>query len=88
MVISFPAFTCLQIQANVFAQNVGIGNATPQAKLHIKGGANVSQLIVDANSTQINTNPLIKLRKSDGTDLMWIHSDDSTNTFIGQNTGR
>jgi len=71
-----------------FAQNVGIGIITPASKLHIKGSADVSQLIIDANSTQSNTHPLIKFRKSDGTDLMWIHSDDVTNTFVGLNSGR
>ena len=70
------------------AQNVGIGTATPAARLHIKGNADTSQLVIDANSTQDNKRPLIRLRKSDGSDLLWIHSDDSTNIFIGKNTGR
>ncbi|MBK5285458.1 MAG: tail fiber domain-containing protein [Bacteroidia bacterium] len=67
--------------------NVGIGTVSPASKLHIKGTTNVSQLIIDANGTQSNTNPLIKLRKSTGADLMWIHSDDSSNVFIGRNAG-
>ena len=70
------------------AQNVGIGTMTPAAKLHIVGSVDTTQLILDANSTQSNTNPLIKLRKSDGSELMWIHSDSPFNTFIGLNTGR
>ena len=70
------------------AQNVGIGTNTPASKLHIKGSADASQLIIDANSTQNNTHPLIKFRNSNGTDLMWIHADDSSNTFVGLNTGR
>ena len=78
--ILFASFSC--------AQNVGIGTITPASKLHIKGSADASQLIIDANSTQSNTHPLIKLRKSDGTDLMWIHSDDITNSFLGLNAGR
>lgn len=65
-----------------FAQNVGIGTATPAARLHIKGNADTSQLVIDAHNTQDNKRPLIR-RKSDGTDLLWIHSDDSTNIFIG-----
>ncbi len=73
---------------NANSGNVGINAGSPLGKLHIKGSANASQFIVDANSSQSNTNPLIKLRKSDGTDLMWIHSDDSTNSFIGRNAGR
>jgi trimeric autotransporter adhesin len=68
--------------------NIGIGTAAPSAKLHIKGSADTSQLIIDAFSTQGNTRPLIKLRKSNGTDLLWIHSDDPLNTFIGLSAGR
>jgi len=69
------------------AQNIGIGILSPEAKLHIKGSVNVSQFIVEANITQSNLQPLIKMRKSDGTDLMWIHSDHSFNTFVGYNAG-
>ncbi|MEO7266194.1 MAG: tail fiber domain-containing protein [Ferruginibacter sp.] len=72
----------------VQAQNVGIGTPTPQARLHIKGNADTSQLLIDAHSTQGNLRPLIRLRKSDGSDLLWIHSDDSSNIFIGKNAGR
>src|SRR5450631_137718 len=74
--------------ASSYAQNVGIGTVTPASKLHIKGTADMTQLIIDANSTQSNTHPLIKLRNSAGADLMWIHSDDTSNTFIGRNAGR
>ncbi|CAN5686071.1 hypothetical protein BH10BAC3_BH10BAC3_37570 [soil metagenome] len=55
--------------------NVGIGTNTPAAKLHIKGNANTSQLIIDANATQSNTQPLIRLRDASGADLLDIHSD-------------
>ncbi|MEO5906769.1 MAG: hypothetical protein ABIQ11_08585, partial [Saprospiraceae bacterium] len=78
----------LQFQNIAFAQNVGIGIVAPLGKLHVVGTADFPQLIIDANSTQSNTNPLLKLRKSDGTDLMWLHSDDSTNCFFGLKTGR
>ncbi|MFH1120705.1 MAG: hypothetical protein V1775_12860 [Bacteroidota bacterium] len=70
------------------AGNVGIGIPAPAGKLHVKGTTDVSQLIIDANSTQSNTQPLLKLRKSNGTDLMWIHSDNINNVFIGENAGR
>ncbi|CAN5492828.1 hypothetical protein BH10BAC3_BH10BAC3_28520 [soil metagenome] len=73
---------------SIFAQNVGIGTNTPQARLHIQGNADTSQLVIDAHSTQGNIRPLIRLRKSDGSDLLWIHSDDSSNIFIGKNAGR
>jgi len=68
--------------------NVGIGTLSPAGMLHVKGNTDVSQLIIDANSTQSSTHPLIKLRNSSGTDLMWIHSDDLTNSFVGSNAGR
>ena len=67
--------------------NTGIGTTTPQGKLHIKGSADVSQLIIDANSTQSNTQPLIRLRNSAGTDLMHIHSDNPNNVFLGLYAG-
>ncbi len=70
------------------SQNVGIGTTTPASKLHIKGSADISQLIIDANATQSNTNPLIRLRNSSGGDLLHIHSDNSSNIFIGVNAGR
>jgi hypothetical protein len=70
------------------AQNVGIGTVIPASKLHVKGAADATQLIIEANSTQSNTNPLIKLRNSSGIDLMWIHSDDFSNSFVGLSAGR
>lgn len=76
-----------QFQIILFAQNVGIGTPTPEGKLHIQGSENVSQLVIDANGTQANTNPLIKIRNSSGMDLMWIHSDHQSNIFIGVNAG-
>jgi hypothetical protein len=80
---------CLLTANGLFAQNVGVGTTTPAAKLHIKGSQDISQLLIDANATQTNANaPLIKLRASDGTDLMWIHSDHPNNTFIGLNAGK
>ncbi|MFI5132546.1 MAG: hypothetical protein ACHQFX_21255 [Chitinophagales bacterium] len=74
--------------SSVQAQNVGMGTLSPQARLHIKGANNVSQLLIDADTIQSNTNPLIRLRKEDGTDLMWIHADHVSNLFIGLNAGR
>lgn len=48
---------------------------------------NESKLVLDASSTQTNTNPLIRLRNSIGEDLMWIHSDKVGNSFIGYHAG-
>ena len=84
IIISTAVLFCL----HCFSQNVGIGTATPIAKLHIKGNADTSQLVIDANATQSNLRPLIRLRKADGTDLMHIHSDYPENLFIGLNAGR
>ena len=81
--ISFVVFAL-----SLSAQNVGIGTTTPIGKLHIKGSADTSQLIIDAHPTQSNTSPLFKLRNSLGNDLLWIHSDDTSNTFVGLRAGR
>jgi hypothetical protein len=83
----FP-FSLLSLTNKGFSQNVGIGTTTPAARLHIKGSADTSQLVIDANSVQSNTRPLIKLRNSSGTELLRIHSDDPTNIFMGQFAGR
>ncbi|HZV69688.1 MAG TPA: hypothetical protein VFG10_09095 [Saprospiraceae bacterium] len=81
-------YCLLVIVQNVFPQNVGVGTILPAGKLHVKGSANNSQLVIDANSTQANTFPLIKLRNSLGSDLLWIHADDTSNVFIGLHAGR
>jgi len=69
------------------AQNIGIGITAPLGKLHIKGASDVSQLIIEANSTQSNTSPLFKLRNSLGNDLLWLHADDTSNIFLGLHAG-
>lgn len=70
------------------AQHVGIGTNTPAAKLHVRGSADTSQFYIDANVAQSNTRPLVKLRNSSGSDLLWLHSDNAANSFLGLNTGR
>ncbi len=67
--------------------NVGINTNSPSGLLHVKGSANATQLIIDAGSGQTNDNPLFKLRNSGGSDLMWIHSNNETNIFIGVGAG-
>ena len=81
--LTFSLFAC-----HTFSQKVGIGTTTPQGELHIKGTENLSQLCIDADTNQTNMYPMIRLRKSDGSDLMWIHADDPSNLFIGLNAGR
>ncbi|MFH0938879.1 MAG: hypothetical protein V1899_06325 [Planctomycetota bacterium] len=71
----------------IMGGNVGIGTVTPVAKLEIAGSADTPQLIIKANTTQSNTNPLLQLRNSAGTVLSAFHSDGITNTFLGLNTG-
>lgn len=61
---------------------------SPLGALHVKGAEDISQLIIDADTIQSNTNPLIKLRSGTGTDLLWLHSDDSTNVFLGLKAGK
>ena len=48
---------------------------------------NESKLIIDASLNQTNSNPLIRLRNSQGDDLLWVHSDNATNTFMGFSSG-
>lgn len=81
--------TAWEAGSNLYNDGTSIGLSTnaPAGKLHIKGTADASQLVVEANATQSNNNPLIKLRKPDGTDLMWIHSNNPTNIYIGTGAG-
>lgn len=82
LLICFLAISC-----TTAAQNVGIGTSSPAGKLHITGTADTTQLLIDANTVQSNGKPLIKLRNSSGTDLLSIHSDHPTNTFVGLSAG-
>jgi trimeric autotransporter adhesin len=76
-------------QHQIFSQNkVGVGTTSPAARLHIRGEENISQLCIDADTQQTNLFPLICLRNSEGTNLMWIHADITSNSFIGLNAGR
>ena len=68
--------------------NVGIGTTAPAALLELKGSSDSAQFIVKANATQSNTKPLVKLQKSDGTDLAWLYSDNPANIFLGVDAGR
>ena len=55
----------------------------------MKGSADVSQLVIDANSVKSNNaNPLIKLRSSSGAALMSIHYDNSTSSWLGFSAGK
>jgi hypothetical protein len=70
------------------AQNVGFGTITPAYPTHIKGLVDTPQLVIDAFTTQSNNHPFIRLRNASGRNLLSLHSDDSTNVFLGLNTGR
>jgi trimeric autotransporter adhesin len=77
----------LLLSINATAQNVGIGVNTPQGRLHIKGNADTSQLVIDASATQGRV-PLIRLRNVAGQDRIHIHADSSVNAFFGLNAGK
>lgn len=57
-------------------------------KYHFAGTSDTTQFVVQANATQAVNNPLFKLLKSDGTDLLWLNSDFATNTFVGNGAGQ
>lgn len=65
--------------------NMTYNNATGQNIL--AGSSNTTHFIIRANATQSNANPLFKLQSSGGTDLLWMHSDNQVNTFIGVSSG-
>lgn len=69
------------------AEEVGVGTSTPSSKLNVAGTANAVQLIINANATQSNSNPLAQLRKSDSSVLSSWHSDNAQNLFIGYLNG-
>jgi hypothetical protein len=81
----FCTFACFPFF--ISAQNVGINTLTPLGKLHIKGSEDVTQLIIDADTIQGSMHPLLKFRNSAGTDLLWLHADDTTNVFLGLKAG-
>src|SRR5688572_29531830 len=69
------------------AQNVGINVPVPLGKLHVKGGADVPQLIIHAHSVQGNNHPLLLFRDYTGIDLLWLHTDSPSNVFLGKEAG-
>ncbi len=68
------------------AQNVGIGTDIPTGKLQIKGTADISQLVVEANIVQSNNQPLLLFTKG-GSSILSINSDKPTNVFVGYLAG-
>ncbi|MEP6748114.1 MAG: tail fiber domain-containing protein [Bacteroidota bacterium] len=77
----------LLINVCAIAQNIGIGTETPLGKLHIKGSADTSQLVIDASATQTANNPVILLRTAGGNELFRIHADNPSDLFIGSQAG-
>jgi hypothetical protein len=75
--------------SNIFNNggNIGINTTSPQGRLHINGTTNQPQLVIDVDSSQSKFNPFILMRNINGKELMRIHSDDTSNTFVGLKTG-
>lgn len=65
----------------------GTGNISTTGSLTVGSAVNTEQLIIKANASQTNANPLIFMEKANGEDLLAIHSDDYRNIFIGLNAG-
>ena len=85
---TFLLAMALLINVCAGAQNIGIGTETPQGKLHIKGSADTSQLVIDASATQTNDHPLFLIRTASGEELLRIHSGTTNDLFIGYQAGR
>lgn len=96
-----PGGSNTQVQYNSSGSFAGSANLTFDGTTLTAGGftttgvgtfgsnANVSQLVIKANASQSNSNPLAIFYKSDGTtELFRIHSDSPHNLFIGLNAGR
>ncbi|MBI4335744.1 MAG: hypothetical protein HY589_03720, partial [Candidatus Omnitrophica bacterium] len=57
-------------------------------KLEVNSAADETPVTIKANNPQSNTNPLLKFLKSDGTtELLRVHSDRTSNLFIGSEAG-
>jgi hypothetical protein len=70
--------------------SVGVGISDPSAagKLFLKGFSNFPQVIIQANSSQSNTNPLIQLKSYNDAILGTIHTNDASNLFMGIDAGQ
>ena len=65
----------------------GFGTTTPDALMHIYGSSDAPQVVVQANSTQDLSNPLIQFRNSNGTVIGGITTNATTNIFAGLSAG-
>jgi len=66
----------------------GTGTFTTTGIGTFGGATDTKQLVIKANASQTNTNPLAIFYKSDGTtELFRMHSDDPTNIFVGAGSG-
>lgn len=72
---------------NTNTGSVGIGTTTPSALLHLKSNTNLTSLILQSSGSQTNTQPLLLLQNSNGQPLLSLHSDHSSNVFLGANSG-
>lgn len=66
---------------------LGLSTTAPAGKLHVKGTADQSQLVVQAHTTQMNASPLIQIRAYDGSELIRLHSDYARNLYLGRHAG-
>lgn len=68
-------------------ETVQAGHTKFNNKVTIDGTADDNQLVIQAHSTQSNSNPLIRLEDSSAALLLGIHSDHYSNVFMGYEAG-
>ena len=76
---------------NTFLTNktdsVGIGTNSPAAKLEVQSNSNNTPFIIRSSASQTTGQPLLKFVRADGAEVLWMHSDDQTNVFLGAEAG-
>lgn len=65
----------------------GVNATTSSAQFFIKGNKDIPQLVINANSTQSTSSPIILVRDSSNSELFRISASNNNNFFAGLNAG-